>query len=141
MTTPIEQFFNEVRLLYQSLIEWGDGVHSGRNITMGMRGVLEFLEKNGQETVPNMARERRVTRQRIQSLVDRLRAMQLVTSISNPASKRSPLISLTFQGANTIRIMRREEGKALKLEIDDIALIDATGILTAVRESLEKNPR
>ena len=99
---PVEQLINEVRLLYQSLVQFGDAIHAGSNVSMGMRAVMEYLDRNGDATVPQVARARRVSRQRIQTLVNPLLERGLVESISNPASKRSPLITLTKTGAKTI---------------------------------------
>jgi DNA-binding MarR family transcriptional regulator len=139
MAKPIEHLINEVRLFYQSLVQIGDELHRESNISMGMRAVLEYLDRNGDTTVPRMARARRVTRQRIQTLVNSLFELDLATSISNPESKRSPLITLTNKGATTILDMRRLEGREMKFDLADKKIEDATRILAQLRESLEKN--
>jgi DNA-binding MarR family transcriptional regulator len=84
-----------------------------------------------------MARARRVTRQRIQSLVNALAKVGLVESISNPASKRSPLISLTQTGAGTIAQMRRAEGRNMQVDTGEEKLRAAARTLSHVREALE----
>ena len=56
MSKPTEQLFNEVRLLYQSLVQVSEQIHKGSNISLGMRAVLEYLDRNGNATVPHMAR-------------------------------------------------------------------------------------
>ena len=137
MSRPSEALFNEVRLLYQSLVQVTDELHAGSNISLGMRAVLEYLKRNGDTTVPQIARARRVTRQRIQTLVNALLAEDLVESTSNPASKRSPLIALTAAGAKTILEMRRLEGREMRIPIDDKQILAAVTTLAQVREAIE----
>jgi DNA-binding MarR family transcriptional regulator len=138
MATPTERLINEVRLLYQSMVQVGEAVHQGSNISMGMRAVLEYLSRNGDTTVPQIARARRVTRQRIQTLVNALLTMNLVAPTSNPASKRSPLISLTEKGANTILEMRRRESREMNLTVvSDNKVVEAADTLAELRMSLE----
>jgi DNA-binding MarR family transcriptional regulator len=138
MGTPVEQLINEVRLLYQSLVQVGEAIHAGSNISMGMRAVLEYLDRNGDATVPQMARARRVSRQRIQTLVNSLLQMDLVRSISNPASKRSPLITLSKTGAKTILDMRKLEGREMNISLSDKQILDATDTLSKLRMTLEE---
>ena len=134
---PVEQLINEVRLLYQSLVQFGDVIHAGSNISMGMRAVLEYLDRNGDATVPQVARARRVSRQRIQTLVNPLLERGLVESISNPASKRSPLITLTKTGAKTILEMRRREGQEMHLALSEAQILQAARTLAELRRGLE----
>ena len=135
---PVEQLINEVRLLYQSLVQFGDAIHAGSNVSMGMRAVMEYLDRNGDATVPQVARARRVSRQRIQTLVNPLLERGMVESISNPASKRSPLITLTKTGAKTILEMRRREGRKMHLAVSDDQIIRAARTLSELRRGLER---
>ena len=45
MSRPSEAFFNEVRLLYQSLVQVSAELHAGSNVSLGMRAVLEYLNR------------------------------------------------------------------------------------------------
>ena len=141
MSRPVEQLINEVRVLYQSLVQVGEAIHAGSNISMGMRAVLEYLDRNGDATVPQMARARRVSRQRIQTLVNALLQMDLVKSISNPASKRSALITLSKTGAKMILDMRRLEGREMNVSLSDNRILDAANTLSQLRVALEENIR
>ena len=85
-----------------------------------------------------VAGARRVTRQRIQTLVNSLYELKLVKSISNPASQRSPLITITRKGAQTILQMRQLEGREMKLSLDDRKIKDATETITRLRTALEE---
>jgi DNA-binding MarR family transcriptional regulator len=111
--TEIETLIDEVRLLWNALVQYGDRLHEAEPVTMGMRAVLEFLSKNGSMTVPKIARARRVSRQLIQGFVNELIAHDFVRTKSNPLHKRSSLIVLTPSGTRKIRSMRRKEGQLL----------------------------
>jgi len=135
--TPIENLLNEVRLLYQSMVRIGEEIHADRNMSMGMRAVLEYLAREGNSTVPQMARARRVSRQRIQTLVDALLDKGLVSKVENPATKRSQLISITVSGLNVIQKMRRTEQKLLPANIDKKRILDTAETLNEIRCSME----
>ncbi len=137
MPQPAEELINEVRLLYQSLVQVTGALHQDSPVSVGMRAVLEFLDRQGATTVPDIARARRVTRQRIQSLVNPLIDLDLVTPVDNPASQRSPLIKLTKKGAKTILEMRRKEGRLMKVDVSTATLQAATDTLRQVRQNIE----
>lgn len=141
MTTEVEDLIYEVRVLYQSLLQLGNDIHSDSPVSMGMRAVLEYLSRFGDVTVPDMARARHVTRQRIQALVNDLVAIGLVTSRDNPASRRSPLITLTKAGARELTNMRRREGRRLEVAISLARLKQARRTLIELREALESSDR
>lgn len=137
MTKEAEDLIYEVRVLYQTLLQFGEQIHGESPISMGMRAVLEYLSRFGDATVPDMARARRVTRQRIQALVNDLSSLDLVTTRDNPASKRSPLIALTKAGARNLRDMRKREGEWLEVDIPAARLRQAKQTLIDLREALE----
>lgn len=138
MRQATESLIDEVRLLFHALVQIGDQLHAGSDISMGMRAVLEYLEREGATTVPDMARARRVTRQRIQTLVNALLERGLVGKTANPSHVRSPLIALTDAGAARIRRMREREGEALDVALPERRIRDAEATLRELRETLEK---
>ncbi len=131
-----EELVNEVRVLYQLLVQLGEELHKDTQISMGMRAVLEYLDREGATTVPNMARARSVTRQRIQTLVNDLDRLALVEAVANPASQRSPLIEISAEGKKTIRQMRRKEKQALNLALPEGKARYATETLRLLRTQL-----
>ncbi len=136
----IETVIDEVRLLWNALVQYGDRLHADEPVTMGMRAVLEFLSKNGAMTVPNIARARHVSRQLIQGFVNELIAGQFVRATPNPEHKRSPLIELTASGSRKIGSMRRKEGKLLgdtDLDLSESELRQLANGLRAIRTALE----
>jgi len=140
MSDEIDNLFNEVRLLFNALVQRGEFLHADGEVTMSQRAVLEFLLKNGPATVPAIARQRRVTRQHIQALVNPLLDAGYVEAIENPEHKRSRLISLTPGGDRLIRSMRRRESDFLastRLGVTDKQVAGATAVLRRLRESIE----
>lgn len=137
MKDPVafEALCNEIRLAMHRLVQVGEAVHADEPVTLGMRGVLEFLERNGDATVPQIARSRHVTRQHIQSLVNSLVEGGWVALRDNPAHRRSPLVSLTRAGARQILRMRRKERRAfaaMPIEATDAQIEAATRTLRRV---------
>ena len=110
----------------------GDVLHRDLGVTSAMRAVMEFLAENGEHTVPQVARAKNVTRQHIQTLVNRLDVSGLVSIRPNPADKRSPLIDLNDAGKKTFAAMRRRE----KAVFDGLGLALARCDLDATLTSL-----
>ena len=141
MPQPLDEMINEVRLFYQSLVQITEELHGSRSISLGMRAVLEYLLKSGGTTVPTIARQRRVTRQRIQALVNKLFDESLVETRQNPASKRSPLIVLSAEGRKIILNMRKKEAVMISgVSVTDKRVRDACKGLQEVRLAMESTP-
>ncbi len=143
MSDGIEELLDEVRLLWHAMIQAGERLHENERVTLGMRAVLEFLERHGPATVPHIARSRRVTRQHIQTLVNALVHMKLVALGTNPAHRRSALARLTPSGQRSIARMRRRERRFF--DATDLArkadeLRRAAETLRSVRNALGGRP-
>ena len=139
MSHPLDELLDQVRLLWHVTVQAGERLHEGEAVTLGMRAVLEFLEANGPRAVPEIARNRAVTRQHIQVLVNGLLELRLVSLDDNPAHQRSSLVRLTPEGAKAIARMRKRERQfldGLKLSARPEELRRAAAILKAVREAL-----
>ena len=131
----------ELRLGIHRVAQLSDELHSDEPITVGMRGVLEFLLLNSDSTVPTIARSRHVTRQHIQALVNPLLEQKLVELQSNPAHRRSPLLTLTRKGEEMIRRMRKREKRFFEAMSDDVSeqqITAAAQTLRAVRAQLKQ---
>jgi DNA-binding MarR family transcriptional regulator len=139
MTNEIETLLNEIRLIYQKLVEVGDRIHADEKVSMGMRAVLEILLKNGPATVPDIARSRSVTRQHIQVLANELLNRDLVELAINPSHKRSSLLTLTSEGEDLIQRMRRREFRLYEetgFGVTTEELISAATTLETIRRAL-----
>jgi DNA-binding MarR family transcriptional regulator len=139
MSHPLDELLDQVRLLWHVTVQAGERLHEGEAVTLGMRAVLEFLEANGPRAVPEIARNRHVTRQHIQVLVNGLLELRLVSLDENPAHRRSSLVRLTSEGQKAIARMRKRErqfldGLALRQKPDELRR--AAGVLKSVRDAL-----
>jgi len=140
MNSEIEDLLNEVRLLYHRFVQVGEQLHEDEPVTLGMRGVLEFLLRNGLTTVPDIARSRAVTRQHIQTLVNALLEQDLVVLEDNPLHKRSSFVTLTTEGERIMRRMRKREGqlyRATEFGVKRNELKTAARTLEHVRDALK----
>jgi DNA-binding MarR family transcriptional regulator len=143
MSRELDDLLDEVRLLWHVAVQATERLHDGEAVTVGMRAVLEFLARNGPTPVPDIARSRLVTRQHIQSLVNGLLELRLVSLEDNPAHRRSPLVQLAPEGERTIERMKRRERRflgGLRLRADRDELRRAAATLGAVRSALGGSP-
>jgi DNA-binding MarR family transcriptional regulator len=139
MAHLIDELLDQVRLLWHVTVQVGERLHEGEAVTLGMRAVLEFLEANGPRAVPEIARNRHVTRQHIQVLVNGLLELRLASLDENPAHRRSSLVRLTPEGQKAIARMRKRERRfldGLELRAKPDELRRAAVVLKSVREAL-----
>ena len=101
-TDAYQQLFEEIRHLHNRLRWLGDHVHSGDGLTAATRSLMLSLYRQGPQTVPDMARERLVSRQIIQTQINVLMDAGRVTTQPNPRHKRSVLLTLSPKGKRLI---------------------------------------
>lgn len=124
MTHPLEELIDEVRLTFHAFRNFVVDLHEGA-IEPRHRAMLEFLQRRGPHTVPDIARARGVTRQHIQVIANELREQGLVRPSDNPAHRRSPLFELTDAGARSIASVLDVE----QSQLDRVAAaLDADGV-------------
>ena len=111
--SPLYEVTWRTRRLFQRLRAAGDELHKDIGITTSQRAVLEFLSQQHPQTVPQMAREKTVSRQHIQTIVNTLLERGWVECIVNPAHTRSSLIRMTSAGVRLFEVIRRREAKLL----------------------------
>jgi len=130
--TPLYELFWRTRRLFQRLATELQPVPGGEPLSGTQRAVLEFLDRGGPQTVPEIARQRSVSRQHIQVNVNELTSLGWVATKPNPAHRRSPLIELTPAG-------RARLAAAQSVEAQIIAAISrhfAAAELTAAARTL-----
>ncbi|QBD74786.1 MarR family transcriptional regulator [Ktedonosporobacter rubrisoli] len=118
-------------------------LHGSSELTRACRGILRDLYRLGPRTVPQLARNRPVSRQNVLMLVHRLASEDLVAFSRNPAHKRSHLVSLTDRGKELLEQMWGREMALLShldldLPLDDLRA--ATGVLHHLRTTFEQLP-
>jgi DNA-binding MarR family transcriptional regulator len=131
---------NETSLLFHRLKIVADEVHQQGEMSGGLRSILRNLDKHGEQTVPQMARDRSVSRQHVQTLINQLAEAGYVEFIENPAHKRSAFARLTPLGKKTVDAMNRREHKLLSksgVGVPDRKMHEAAETLRAVRAFFE----
>jgi DNA-binding MarR family transcriptional regulator len=134
----VERLIKLVRLCFQRLRAAGDALHADLGVNASLRAVLETLYELGENTVPEIARAKSVSRQHIQKIVDALASLGHVTARANPGHKRSPLIALTAKGRRLFETMRRREAgivAALARRLDGAELAAALRTLAVLAET------
>ena len=132
----LEGLIDELRLSLHRITQVAEGLHRDESISIGMRGVLEYLLHNSAATVPTIARRRHVSRQLIQTLVNSLLEQNLVELIDNPAHRRSPLVTLTSTGEKMLGRMRRREHayfRSIGSNVSEARITSATRTLQSIR--------
>ena len=129
---------DETRALFHRMTAAAESLHHKGRLSAGRRGVLMELDRHGQRTVPHMARQRPVSRQLIQAIVNDLAGDGLVERSRNPAHKRSYLISLSKKGRAHVAEMKRKESAVLSklpLEVSSADLRVAAEVLRSLRQA------
>lgn len=135
----IHQLGENTISLFHRLRFVADQFYGGGEITAVRRGILRLL-KNNQQTVPDLARQRGVSRQTVQKAVNALLKEGVIEYIPNPAHKKSRLVSLTDSGHHEITKMADIESavfKDLELPFSDRKLIDTASFLKEVTDFFE----
>jgi DNA-binding MarR family transcriptional regulator len=135
------QVIRQVRSCFNQLRALGDELHRDLGITASMRAVMESLAEDGEQTVPQIARVKGVSRQHIQVNVDELLSSALIVLRENPAHRRSPFVALTKKGHTAFKEMRGREAKTLELLAHDFhsdQLEQAVETLVQLKDSLVK---
>ena len=131
----------EARLFFHALTRLAGAAHEGRGISPPMRAVLEYLHRNTEATVPQIAQSRGVSRQHIQTTMNDLAASGMVVARANPAHRRSVLCRLTETGERAIsEILDTEQALCLEAldDLDPEELAAAAATLSAVRLRLQQ---
>ena len=106
-------FVGRIPRLYSLIKALGEEMHADVGVTAGMRALMSSLAAAGGRTVPDLARERRVSRQHIQSVINELLGAGLVAATRNPSHRRSPLLALTDEGLQRLRTVEAREAEYL----------------------------
>ncbi len=144
MSSPLYQVIWYTRRLFQRLGATGNELHEDSGITASQRAVLEFLTLHEPQTVPQMAREKTVTRQHIQVIVNKLLERGLIEGITNPAHNRSSLIRMTSAGRQLFGVIKQRETKLLAImekHFTKKKLLITAQTLQAIDEYLQSQQR
>ncbi len=106
-------FVGRIPRLYSLLKALGDEMHADIGITASIRAVMSSLTVEDGRTVPELARERAVSRQHIQSVINEMLAVGLVEATCNPSHRRSARFVLTDEGRKRLRVIGEREARYL----------------------------
>ncbi len=87
---------------------------SDTEVNTSQRALLEFLHRHQPQTVPQIAREKSVSRQHIQTVANELLSLELISSTRNPEHKRSRHLVLTAKGKSLYESIRKQETVLIK---------------------------
>lgn len=141
--TPEERqlltLLRQVRTCFNQLRSLAEQLHHDLGVTPSMRAVMEDLAARGQQTVPDIARLKGVSRQHVQTIMNALEAAGLVAASVNPAHKRSPLFNLTDAGSTTFAAIGEREAaplQRLSAAVEPAALAQAEATLEYLNRKL-----
>jgi DNA-binding MarR family transcriptional regulator len=106
-------FVGRIPRLYSLLKALGDEMHADIGVTTSGRAVMSSLAADEGRTVPELARERAVSRQHIQSVINEMLAAGLVEATRNPSHRRSARFVLTEEGRRRLRVIADRETQYL----------------------------
>lgn len=112
--STLYQLIWQTRRLFQKLRSTSDGLLEGTGINASQRAVLEFLLQQHPQTVPEIARDKSVSRQHIQTVVNDLLDLGLIKVVENPAHKRSSLIEISSKGKALFESVKKKEATFIK---------------------------
>lgn len=137
---PIETLIARIRTSFRLLQNGGDMLFGDLGMTTSMRGVLKGLDRDGAQTVSQMARAKRVRRQHIQTLANRLSESGYIAFVDNPGDRRAPLMTLTPKGRNVFEEIRGREVEVftcLAEQMGDQDIHKALSALDAFEKALQ----
>ena len=135
---------DEVMRLGQTLRQMDEWLHGEGPVGEAGRTVLYLLFSDGRATVPAIARVRGLTRQRVQQVINELLEKDLVIRSENPASKKSPLFSISPPGQKLMLAIVRKERRlyrGLAREPGERRISSATRTLKELRLEFEQRLR
>jgi len=135
---------DETIALFHRLAWVAEQIYGDEGRSTARRGVLRGLVRYGPQTVPQLARARRVSRQHVQEVADALLHAGLVERFDNPRHLRSKLWRATKGGEAAVRRMDQIDDRVLfaasgQLARGDLSITVRT--LKAMREGFELTPR
>lgn len=104
-----------IRRLFRALAQKSGENLEAFGISVADRAVMEFLYPEKKLSVPEIAKQYKVSRQHVQTTVNSLLKKKLVVSLENPRHKRSPHIMLNEKGCVLFESVLRKDEETIKL--------------------------
>lgn len=126
---------DEISRCHARLVSLLETLHGDVAVPASSRGILRLLIARGLLSVPQIARERAVSRQFVQKLANGLIARGWAAAVPNPDSRKSPLLTITNDGRTLLAQMYVREAALLSRAVDDTGT--AVAQLDGCRQTLE----
>lgn len=95
--------------VYRKVARIVEGDEPVNRMSVGVRAVMEHLNREGERTVPQIAGSQEISRQFVQRMANDAHDAGFVEFVDNPAHRRSRLLRLTAGGRAAIReVVARE---------------------------------
>ena len=130
----------EVRTAFNKLKAVAEALHADLEINPSMRAVLQALVAKAPQTVPEIAKEKGVSRQHIQKVMNLLQEAELVGTESNPDHKRSDLYRATPEGQRIFEKIQARELEPMSRLADALPIeeiIAARKLLAQMNDTIE----
>lgn len=134
------ELIDEIPATFFRLSAMAEKLHGNLGVAGPHRGILKLLFLEGEQTAPDLARWKMVTRQAIQPHLDELLAQGFIAAVENPRHRRSNLYSLTKSGIDLcVAIQKREfeEFERWELKVDPASIVAAVKTIRELKEALE----
>lgn len=105
-------------------------------MSVGVRAVLDQLARDGERTVPQMARTQDLSRQFVQRMVHDATTAGFVELVPNPAHRRSSLVRLTDPGRAAISAVTSREQELMGRVGGDLTGEEIDATLRVLRHML-----
>lgn len=129
--------------LYRKVSRTVERLQPQMGMSVGVRAVLEQLRREGDLTVPQMARTQQLSRQFVQRMVNDAASAGWVDTRPNPAHRRSWLVHLTSAGAEGIDAVIHREHELMgrvQGELSESEIIATLKVLTEMSAGLDNVP-
>jgi len=136
----LEALIREIRTAFNQMKDLAERLHADLGITPSMRAVLEAFVQQAPRTVPEVAREKGVSRQHVQTVANTLVEAGLLTPQDNPGHKRSPFYRPTEEGTRLFAAIRAREAAPLArlaTALPPSEVAQATRLLARMNETLK----
>jgi len=136
----MEQLFDEISAVSAAIRKPAHDTASGSPVvSQSARAILRGLRDRPGLTVPQLARQRGLSRQSVQVLADRLAAAGLVRYAANPDHRRSDRLQLTPSGEGSLRSSDRSQATMLgsiSPHVSEEEIQSCRTVLKRLREAL-----
>ncbi|MEU3556547.1 MarR family winged helix-turn-helix transcriptional regulator [Streptomyces fragilis] len=133
----LTEVFDLVGPLYHKVFRKVEQETPVDGVSVGVRAVLDLLDRHGPLTVPRMSRAQALSRQFVQRMVNDAVARGFAESRPNPAHRRSPLIALTPAGARAVAAVTAHERTLLRQVDGDLTHEDVDACLKVLGRMLD----